>query len=635
MCAIAGKIIFRGAPVSESDMGAMNSVMAHRGPDGHGVFISRDGKVGLGHRRLSIIDLSPLGRQPMHYLCQGNRRYWIVYNGEIYNYSQLRAALDKDGYSFQSNTDTEVIPAMYDRYGTGCLEHLRGMFSFAIYDEKRRTLFCARDRVGKKPFKYYLNSDVFIFASELKAILTQKEYHREPDYEAIHHYLTYQYVPSPLTGFLGIQKLEPAHYLLIDIDTMKVTKKRYWSLDYSKKLEFTEQQWCGRIMEKLEESVGIRMCSDVPLGALLSGGVDSSAVVALMSRLSSTPVRTFSVGFEEDKYSELRYARVIAKKFKTDHTEMIVTPEQAPEILPRLAHMYEEPYADSSALPSYYVSKLTRRHVTVALNGDGGDENFAGYDRYAVHKFAGIAARLLPSPVIAAIGPIGTAIAGSYKTTFFNRLDRFISTLPDDTPRRYVNLVCYFTNEQKCSLYSENFAAVTAAVDSCVLMEERFRQPGALTKLDAALYADFMTYLPDDLMVKMDIATMAVSLEGRSPFLDHEFIELTAKIPSNLKLKGLNSKKYILKKALLPLLPKEVMYRPKMGFAIPLDVWFKTSLKGYAASILLSEKAIARDLFKKDAVAALLDAHAQTKINWGYHLWALLMLELWFREFFD
>ncbi|KWT78226.1 asparagine synthase (glutamine-hydrolyzing) [Candidatus Magnetominusculus xianensis] len=629
MCAIAGKIIFKGTAISEGDIGAMNDAMAHRGPDGHGVFISRDGKVGLGHRRLSVIDLSPLGRQPMYCPGQGNRRYWIVYNGEIYNYRQQRANLEKDGYSFHSDTDTEVIPALYDKFGVGCLEHLRGMFSFAIYDEKRRTLFCARDRVGKKPFKYFLNNNVFIFASELKAILTQDEYHREPDYEAIHHYLTYQYVPSPLTGFMGIQKLEPAHYLLIEIDTMKITKKRYWSLDYSQKLEQTRRQWGAAIMEKLTESVGIRMRSDVPLGALLSGGVDSSAITALMSRVSSKPIRTFSVGFEEDKFSELRYAKIIANKFKTDHTELIVTPLNAEEILPHLAHMYEEPYADSSALPSYYVSKLTREHVTVALNGDGGDENFAGYDRYAVHKFAVNYGALLPNKLLRQISRF---LSGRIKTTLVNRLERFITTLPDDAARRYVNYICYFTNAMKHTLYSDKFAARMAGKDSYALIENRFREAGTRNLLDAALYTDFMTYLPDDLMVKMDIAAMAVSLEGRSPFLDHEFLELTAKIPYSLKLKGLNNKKYILKKALLTLLPKAVMYRPKMGFAVPLDVWFRTRLKNYARAVLLSDKAVGRGMFKKDAVKALLD---EPRINWGYHLWALLMLELWFREFFD
>ncbi|MBF0318902.1 MAG: asparagine synthase (glutamine-hydrolyzing) [Nitrospirae bacterium] len=628
MCAIAGKVFFRGGAVTEGDISAMNNAMAHRGPDGSGIFISRDCRVGLGHRRLSIIDLSPLGSQPMHCL----DRYWIVFNGEIYNYAEKRLMLEREGYTFTSKTDTEIIPALYDKFGVRCLSHMRGMFSFVIYDQKRQTLFCARDRVGKKPFKYFLNGDVFIFASELKSILTQTEYHREPDYEAIHHYLTYQYVPSPLTGFSGIRKLEPAHYLFIEIDSMKITKRRYWSLDYSQKLELTERQWCGRIMEKLEESVRIRMVSDVPLGVLLSGGVDSSAVTALMSRVSAEPVRTFSIGFNEDKYSELKYAATVANMYKTEHTELIVTPDNAEELLPQLARMYEEPFADSSALPSYYVSKLTREHVTVALNGDGGDENFAGYDRYALHKFALNYGSLLPNPLLL---PISRFLADRIKNTLFDRLERFVGTLPEAAARRYVNYICYFTNEMKTALYSDKFSEHTRGNDSYALIEERFKEAGTPDMLDAALYADFMTYLPDDLLVKMDIAAMAVSLEGRSPFLDHEFIELTAKIPSGLKLRGLNGKKYILKKALLPLLPKGVMYRPKMGFAVPLDTWFRGQLKDYASGVLLSEKAGGRGIFKRDAVSALIAQHTGTKISRGFQLWALLMLELWFREFFD
>ncbi|MCG6552842.1 MAG: asparagine synthase (glutamine-hydrolyzing) [Candidatus Magnetominusculus sp. LBB02] len=630
MCAIAGKIVLKGA-VTERDISAMNAAMAHRGPDGHGMFISRNGKVGLGHRRLAVIDLSPLGRQPMY--CQG--RYWIVFNGEIYNYEHERRELEKDGYAFQSNTDTEVIPALYDKYGVDCLSRLRGMFAFAIYDEKRHVLFCARDRIGKKPFKYFLNSEVFIFSSELKAILTQREYRRVPDYEAIHHYLTYQYVPSPLTGFKEIQKLEPAHYLLIETDTLKVTKRRYWRLDYSEKWQLTERQWQAGILDKLEEAVALRMRSDVPLGVLLSGGVDSSAVTALMSRHSGAAVRTFSVGFEEDKYNELGYAKTVADRFRTQHTELIVKPDEAEVVLPQLAHMYEEPFADSSALPTYYVSKLTRQHVTVALNGDGGDENFAGYDRYAIHKFAVLSSSLLPTPLIRGVGKLSRTILGRIKNTLFNRLERFVDTLPDEAASRYVNYICYFTNAMKVALYSDSFAALMSQTDSYRLIESRFTEAGTRDMLDAALYADFTSYLPDDLMVKADIASMAVSLEARSPFLDHEFLELTAKIPSSLKLKGLNDKKYILKKALLTLLPKDVMYRPKMGFAIPLDVWFHKGLRDYAGAVLFSDKAVGRGIFKREAVKALFDEHLATKINWGYQLWALLMLELWFCEFFD
>lgn len=629
MCGITGKIYLNGKTVSEQDILTMNEKIQHRGPDDGGVYISPDKKVGLGHRRLSIIDLSPLGHQPMNYM----ERYWIVFNGEIYNFQEKREMLEKEGYVFKSKSDTEVVLALYDKFGKKCLEHLRGMFSFAIYDEKEKTIFCARDRVGKKPFKYYLDENVFIFASELKAILTQPEYKKEPDYIAIHHYLSLQYCPAPLTGFKDIKKLEPAHYLFIDLKTKKIEKERYWKLDYSQKLDLSEDEWKKRIMEKLEECVKLRMVSDVPLGAFLSGGIDSSAVVAIMSKLSDKPVKTFSIGFKEEKYNELKYAKIVAEKFKTDHTEFIVEPH-AIELLPMLVKQYEEPYADSSALPTYYVSKLTRNHVTVALNGDGGDENFGGYGRYSVQKFGLWYDKIMPLHKLFIL-PVSKFLAKNINNTFFDRAYRFAKTLSDDYTNRYVNYICYFTNEMKANLYTPEFKEKMKGVDSYDIVANKFSEANTKDKMDQCLFADFSTYLPDDLLVKVDIDTMAVALEGRSPFLDHEMLELTAQIPFNLKIKGFNNKKYILKEALCGLVPDEVMFRPKMGFGIPIDVWFRGELKNYAYDTLLSEKAINRGLFRKEAVKRLLDTHTTTKISFAYHVWALITLELWFQEYFD
>ncbi|OGI17702.1 MAG: asparagine synthase (glutamine-hydrolyzing) [Candidatus Moranbacteria bacterium RIFCSPHIGHO2_02_FULL_40_12b] len=629
MCGITGKIYFDNNAVSEPDILAMNEKIRHRGPDDGGIYISPDQKVGLGHRRLSIIDLSPLAHQPMNYL----DRYWIVFNGEIYNFQEKRGTLEKEGYTFKSKSDTEVILALYDKFGKKCLEHLRGMFSFAIYDEQEKTIFCAHDRVGKKPFKYYLDENVFIFASELKAILTQKEYKREPDYIAINHYLTLQYCPAPLTGFKDIKKLEPAHYLFIDLKTKKIEKERYWKLDYSKKLDLSEDEWKKRIMEKLEECVKLRMISDVPLGAFLSGGIDSSAIVGLMSKLSDKPIKTFSIGFEEEKYNELKYAKIVAEKFKTDHTEFIVKPD-AIGLLPMLVRQYEEPYADSSALPTYYVSKLTRNHVTVALNGDGGDENFAGYSRYSAFQFSLFYEKFSLLNKLLAL-PISKFFAKTIKNTFFERVYRFSKTLAENYRRRYMTYTAYFTNEQKSELYTEEFKNKVWKEDTYDLIAKRFNESGTDDKMDQTLYADFSTYLPDDLMVKVDIDSMAVALEGRSPFLDHEFLELTAKIPFNLKIKRWNDKKYILKEALSSFIPDGVMYRPKMGFGVPIDVWFRGELKDYAQNILLSEKSLARGLFKKEEVEKLLSAHSSTDVNYSPHIWALLTLELWFREYFE
>lgn len=609
-------------------METMNEAIKHRGPDDGGTYISPDGKVGLGHRRLSIIDLSPLGHQPMCYL----DRYEIVFNGEIYNFQEKRAMLEQDGYSFKSHSDTEVILALYDKYQEKCLDHLRGMFAFAIYDEKENILFIARDRVGKKPFKYYQDVNVFMFASELKAILTQPEYERKPDYTAIHHYLTLQYVPAPLTGFQGIAKLEPGHYMHVNLNTRQIEKKQYWKLDYSEKLDLSESEWKTKIIEKLEESVKLRMVSDVPIGAFLSGGIDSSAIVALMAKNSKTPIKTFSIGFDDEKFNELKYAKIIAEKFKTDHTEFIVKPD-AIHLLPMLVRQYEEPYADSSALPTYYVSKLTRDHVTVALNGDGGDENFAGYGRYSVHKFSLFYDKFIFLHKLFVL-PATYLVSKIAQTTFLDRVHRFAQSLSKPYNYRYVDYVCYFTNQMKADLYTEAFKEKMKSEDTYLIVADRFSESGSKNKAEQAVYADFTTYLPDDLMTKVDIDTMAVSLEGRSPFLDHEFLELTSQIPFSLKLKGKNNKKYILKEALRGLVPDEVMFRPKMGFGIPIHSWFRNELKEYAYKILLSDKAINRGLFKKESIKNLLDIHVNTKNDFGYHIWALITLELWFEEYF-
>jgi asparagine synthase (glutamine-hydrolysing) len=628
MCGIVGKATFNQKTVSTEAISVMNKAITHRGPDDSGIYVSPDASVGLGHQRLSIIDLSPLGHQPMRYL----DRYEIVFNGEIYNFQEKREDLIQKGYSFNSHSDTEVILALYAEYGKKCVDHLRGMFAFAIYDEQNHTLFCARDRVGKKPFKYYLDNEVFIFASELKAILTQPEYVREPDYEAIHHYLTLQYVPAPLTGFKGIRKLKPAHTLLVDLKTKRIEERCYWKLSYATKWKLSEAEWKKQIIEKLDESVRLRMISDVPLGAFLSGGIDSSAIVALMSRHSEAPIKTFSAGFKEEKYNELPYARMVAEKFHTDHTEFIVEPD-AMELLPMLVRQYEEPFSDSSALPTYMVSKLTREHVTVALNGDGGDENFAGYSRYSAFQ-ASLWSEYIGYLTLLII-PFTSLFSRIFRTTFFERLDRFTRSLNQRYSQRYMMYTAYFTTSQKDTLYTETFKKKNVLSNTNDLIAAHFHKSGSLNRTEQAVYADLMTYLPDDLLVKVDIASMAVSLEGRSPFLDHEFLELTAKIPFSLKLKGFNNKKYILKEALRGLVPDEVMFRPKMGFSIPIDHWFRHELKDYVYNLLLSEKALARNIFRESVVRKFLDDHCNTSINHAPRIWALVTLELWFQEYFD
>ncbi|MGB4943352.1 MAG: asparagine synthase (glutamine-hydrolyzing), partial [Candidatus Moraniibacteriota bacterium] len=502
MCGIAGKISLSEKTVSVEAVELMCNAIHHRGPDDAGTYHSPDQRVAFGHRRLAIIDLSPLGHQPMRFL----DRYEIVFNGEIYNFQEERALLEKDGYTFQSHSDTEIILALYDKYQEKCLDHLRGMFAFAIYDEREQVLFAARDRVGKKPFKYFFDGQTFLFASELKAILTQPEYVREPDYTAIHHYLTLQYVPAPLTGFKGIAKLEPAHFLRLNLKTKTLEKERYWKLDYSEKLDLPEDEWKKRIISTLEESVRLRMISDVPIGAFLSGGVDSSAVVALMAQHSSQPIKTFSIGFKEAQYNELPYAKRVAETFGTDHTEFVVEPH-AIELLPMLVRQYEEPFADSSALPTYYVSKLTREHVTVALNGDGGDENFAGYTRYAALQTSLVLERF--SWLAKTVGvPTTKFLAKTIPNTLTNRIHRLTKTLSIDYRERYMGFTSYFTNEQKMDLYTEHFKANVWDANTYDLIAARFLESSSKDRTEQAVYADFVTYLPEDLMAKVDIATM-------------------------------------------------------------------------------------------------------------------------------
>jgi len=647
MCGICGKISLNKA-IDENLIRKMCGVLAHRGPDSEGVMVldsaasrlrsnnilrasetSREVKIGLGHRRLAIIDLTPAGHQPMS---NEDGSIWIVLNGEIYNFIELKEALEKKGHKFKSRTDTEVVLHLYEEKGEECVKDLRGMFSFAIWEQKNERLFIARDRVGKKPLYYYHNNQALIFASEIKAILQDPEVLREVNRPSITDYLSYGYTPAPQTMFKNIMKLPPAHFMIYEKGNIRIQK--YWELDFSKKIKLSEEDYCRRTLELLEECVKIRLISDVPLGAFLSGGVDSSAVVYMMSKLSSTPVKTFSIGFDEEKYSELKYARIIAERFRTDHHEYVVKPN-AIEILPKLVWHYNEPYADSSALPSYYVAKMTRDKVTVALNGDGGDENFAGYERYMAGKFAEFY-RKIPEKVrsIFESSLVNKIPESRARNNFSSKFKRFILMAPRECSVRHYNWNSIFRDNEKEDLWSDEFREEIGAKKSFSYLEDIFSRSQTKDIVDSLLYADINSYLPEDLLVKMDIATMANSLEARSPFLDHKFMEFSASIPSHIKLKGMRLK-YILKKALSNALPEKILNREKMGFGIPIHQWFRNELKGYSYEILLSDKAIKRGYFKKEAVKKLLDEHVAAKANNGARIWSLLFLELWHREFID
>jgi asparagine synthase (glutamine-hydrolysing) len=627
MCGICGKINFNNEPVDKTLLQRMTSCLSHRGPDDEGIYIKDN--IGLGHRRLSIIDLSTLAHQPMP---NEDETIWIIYNGEIYNFPELREGLIEKGHIFRSRSDTETIIHLFEEHGIECLKCLRGMFAFAIWDEKNKSLFLARDRVGKKPLYYWYSPETFVFASEIKSILQDENYSREPDFTAIHHYLTYQDVPSPWTAFKGIKKLPPSHYLILS--NGRVEMKRYWKLSYLPKHKMGVRDMKNEIIERLKEAVRIRLISDVPIGAFLSGGIDSSAVVAMMSGILNEPVKTLSIGFKEEAYNELKYARMIAEKYKTDHNEFIVNPK-ATDIIDKLVWHYNEPFADSSAIPTYYVSKLAREHVTVIMNGDGGDENFAGYGRYIANEFSRSMRRFLPAPVVRALLPFILIMPhGNDPRNFVWRLKRFLQEYIKSPEMRNAHWLCHFSTEMKNGLYTGDFLRQFSHIDSFGLIIDKYKEAEAETFLDKTLYTDVMMYLPDDLLVKVDVASMANSLEARSPFLDHEFMEFVARIPSGLKLRG-RTTKYILKEALKGSLPDEVLYREKMGFAVPIDRWFRNELKEMAYDVLLSERAMCRGYFRKESVRKILDEHISNKWNWQNHIWNLLMLELWHRMFID
>jgi asparagine synthase (glutamine-hydrolysing) len=627
MCGICGKIYFDPERlVTQQEVLQMSHTLAHRGPDGEGVWVN--GNVGLAHRRLAIIDLRAVAAQPMS---NADGSVWITFNGEIYNFRELRAGLEARGYRFRTQSDTEVIIHAYEAYGRGCLERLRGMFAFAIWDARTRVLLLARDRVGKKPLFYWVGRDRLLFASEIKALLADRAVPLAPDPIAVDHFLALHYVPAPNTAFQGIYKLPAAHWL--EVRNGQIETGRYWKLRYTPKQRLTEQDAMAELRWRLAEAVRLRLVSDVPLGAFLSGGIDSSAVVAYMAQEAASPVRTFAVGFEENAFDERPFARMVAERYGTDHTELVV---KAPvtDILPRLVWHYDEPFGDSSAVPSYAIAALTRQYVTVVLNGDGGDENFAGYDRYFMHRMLCHGDKV-PRQVWRTVAALTRRLPAAWHYhVFYRRLAKVAELLAQMPERRYVRWFGLCTPEERHHLYTATFRTTVGGSDPEALFVEVFGQSDAEEWTDAALAADVQLYLADDLLVKMDRATMAHSLEARSPFLDHSLMEFVASLPAHFKLAGRN-KKYLLKAALRGVLPDVVLDRPKMGFSAPIAHWFCDELREMAYDVLLSPTALQRGYFRKQAMAQLLDEHCTGRQDHAETLWQLLVLELWHRTFID
>jgi asparagine synthase (glutamine-hydrolysing) len=627
MCGIVGVANANSRSVDREVLEKMNRCIVHRGPDDDGFYVNES--IGLAMRRLSIIDVAH-GKQPMR---NESKTAWIVFNGEIYNFQELKKDLEKEGDKFYTNCDTEVILHLYDRYGADCVQYLRGMFAFAIWDERKKSLFIARDRIGKKPLLYshQPNGDL-IFGSEFQALLAHPSVSREVNNEAIHHYLSYVCVPAPLTAYRQIRKLEPAHWL--EWKDGEIKTERYWLPNFNKKIKISEPEAEEETMRLMREATKMRMISEVPLGAFLSGGVDSSMVVALMAQESATPVKTFSIGFEEEDFSELKYAKRVAEHIGAEHHEFIVKPD-ATEILPTLVEHYGEPYADSSAIATYYVARETRKHVTVALNGDGGDESFAGYERYfamrLAEKYNRLPAFLRGNLVEKVFNLVPTS---EIKRSRARDMKRFLKAASLPKVERYFQWVSAIDRETKQNLYTEDFSRQVSEFDSAQFLQTWFSKANGMSIVDATMSTDQMTYLPNDLLVKVDIASMAVSLEARSPFLDHKVIEFAASLPENIKLRGTETK-YLLKKVASRVVPPEVLYRKKIGFGVPLTHWFRGALKSYLREVLLSEKSLKRGLVKPEAVKNFVEQHTTGKQDFTNQLWTLLMLELWFQRFID
>ncbi|MBI4177863.1 asparagine synthase (glutamine-hydrolyzing) [bacterium] len=621
MCGIAGWLWNQPPSDPKLTLSRMADRIVHRGPDAGGFYV--DAKAGLAHRRLSIIDLNT-GDQPM---ANADKTIHVVFNGEIYNFLDIRKDLQARGHRLATRSDTEVLLYLWQDYGPRMLEHLRGMFAFAIWDTRSETLFLARDRLGVKPLLYAETPSGLFFASELQALLAAPDVSPVLDIESLDLYLSLQYVPAPRTIYTSIRKLPPGHFLIARKGRVERIE-RYWDVTPAPR-KWDRREAVETLREKVQEAVRIRMISDVPLGAFLSGGIDSSITVGLMSRCADQPVKTFSIGFEESDYSELAHARRVAEFHATDHREFVVRPD-AIELLPTLVRHYGEPYADSSAIPTYYLCRETRRHVTVALSGDGGDEGFLGYNRY-------LAMRVAPAlgKIPASLRNLSMALLRPLRK---NKIARQAARLLDMSGRgtdlaMYLDAVSHFSEADKAGLYTANHRRRMTEREGGLAesyLRSAFRTDVPLVQ--ALSYLDLQTYLPEDILVKVDIASMANSLETRSAFLDQDVIQFAMSLPPELKMPGWR-KKDLLKNAFSDLFPPGLLRRGKMGFGVPLEHWFRKELKSFAEEALDRPPEPLRTLFQPDAARNLLRDHIEGRRKNDQRLWNLLFLYTWARLF--
>ncbi len=624
MCGIAGIVDLRAErPVDERLLQAMTGILAHRGPDGDGFHIEPG--VGLGHRRLSIIDLAG-GKQPLY---NEDHSVVVTFNGEIFNFAEIEAVLIQRGHTFRTRSDTEVIVHAWEEWGVECLKHFNGMFAFAVWDRRTRTLFVARDRLGVKPLYYAELADGrLIFGSELKALLLHPDLPRRIDPRAVEEYFTFGYVPDPKTIYRDVRKLEPGAYFCAQRGQSRVNPVRYWDVPLNGERRPAEPaaRWEEELRARLKEAVRKRLVSDVPLGAFLSGGIDSSAVVAMMRDIGTDRVLTCSIGFQEPKYDESEFARMVAEAKRTEHKSEIVEASDY-GLLEKLVGLYDEPFADSSAIPTYRVCELARRHVTVALSGDGGDENFIGYRRYRLFAMEEQIRNRIPEGLRRAIfGPLGR---------FYPKLDwaprvlrgkTTFQSLARDTVAAYLHGISHCSGEMRAELFSEDFKQELDGYDASEVFASHVEGKSFSDSLSLVQYLDFKTYLPGDILTKVDRASMAHSLEVRTPFLDYELVEWVAQLPADIKLHD-GEAKHLLKKSLEPLLPREVLYRSKMGFAVPLDTWFRGSLKNRIAETVRGERLRDCGMFNPQTLARIVDQHQSGRRDYSAVLWQLLMFD--------
>lgn len=627
MCGIAGEVY--ADPGAKADGGLVHRMcrsIRYRGPDDHGLIV--DGQAALGMVRLAIIDLVT-GKQPM---ANDDGSVIVVFNGEIYNFRELRASLEKGGHHFKTNSDTEVIVHLYEKYRQDFVIHLRGMFGIAIWDKKERKLLLVRDRLGVKPLFYRLEAGHLLFGSEIKAILQDPDVPRVANYVGIDQMFRYGYAVPPTTCFDGISELPPASMLTYCEGRCDV--RSYWDLHFEVSPSYDEGSACDDLLSLLRESIRLRMISDVPLGALLSGGIDSTMVVALMSEMSEEPVKTFSIGFEDRGFSELPYARQVAERYGTEHHEYVVTPHVA-DLLPKLICHHDAPFYDTSAIPTYYVCKMAREHVTVALSGDGGDELFAGYNLYMAEKAARYYEQLPSWLRAGVIERMANRIPES--TSYINKgrvAREFIRAATLDTRGRYERWTSKVKSEIRRDIYQSSTLVNCLGDQRSEHIRELFESQPKATVLNRLLYVDIKTELANDILVKVDRMSMANSLEIRSPLLDHRIHEFAATLPDQAKLKGWTTK-YLLKRLAKQYLPRELLKRPKRGFSVPLDRWLREDLGNYAAEILFDHGTHSRGLFNTKAVVQLFKNHAQGLTNHGREIWMLLVTELWHRMYID